>query len=249
MSAEACSCQFLSFPSVFWSIGRRWAGIWCFKKFRSGPSDTISVLVIDSRVFAVRVLLHQYFNVAFLMGKPQDLPAGKEQMKVGVALALITYVMALAVPYGLSRAILQAVIDLGCTALILFVALNLTGLRHRFEQAFGGLCGASAFINLSAVPLYNLRPGGLEAQGSSLSFFGDFILLVWGLSLLGHVIRHTFELSMVLSIIISFTYFILLSTLISSILPMPEVIQSTVSALDNALFSAIFPGQRLGSLG
>ena len=49
----------------------------------------------------MRELLHQYFNIAFLMGKPQDLPAGIEQMKVGVALAFVTYVVALAVPYGL----------------------------------------------------------------------------------------------------------------------------------------------------
>ncbi len=183
------------------------------------------------------------------MGKPQDLPAGNEQMKIGVTLALVTYVMALAVPYGFTRAILQAVIDLGCTALIMFVALNLTGLRNRFEQAFGGLCGASAFINLSAVPLYNLRPSGVDAQTSSLSFFGDFVLLVWGLSLLGHVIRHTFELSMVFSIFLSFVYFILLSTLISAILPMPEVVQSTISSLDGSLIFVMSHAQSFRATG
>ncbi len=183
------------------------------------------------------------------MGKPQDLPAGNEQMKIGVALALVTYVMALAVPYGLSRAILQAAIDLGCTALILLVALNLVGFRHRFEQAFGGLCGASAFINMAAVPLYNLRPSGLESSGSSIGFFADFLLLVWGLSLLGHVIRHTFELGLVHSIVISFVYFILLSSLISTLLPMPELAQATVSALDGGVLGDMLTKQLFGALG
>jgi len=41
--------------------------------------------------------MRQYFNIAFLMGKPQDLPSGAEQMKAGIAFALITYVLALAV--------------------------------------------------------------------------------------------------------------------------------------------------------
>ncbi|MFK7858953.1 MAG: hypothetical protein AB8B64_09035 [Granulosicoccus sp.] len=178
-------------------------------------------------------LLHQYFNIAFLMGKPQDLPGGKEQAKIGVALALITYVMALAVPYGIPRALLQAFIDLACTALALHIALSAMGYKARFNQAFGGLCGASAFINLAAVPLYILRPAGSASQGSSLIVLADFVLLVWGLSLLGHVIRHTFEVSMVVSIGISFVYFVLLSTIISTFLPIPPVVDTTLSVLDN----------------
>lgn len=181
----------------------------------------------------MRELLQQYFNIAFLMGKPQDLPGGNEQMKIGVALALITYVMALAVPYGISRAFLQAFIDLACTAAVLHVALSVMGYKARFEQAFGGLCGASAFINLAAVPLYTLRPNGPGSQGSSISVLADFVLLVWGLSLLGHVIRHTFETGMVLSIVVSFVYFVLLSSLISTFLPMPATMDSTLSVLDS----------------
>ena len=179
----------------------------------------------------MRELLQQYFNIAFLMGKPQDLPAGRQQMKIGVALALITYVIALAVPYGISRAVVQAVIDLGCTAFVLHIALLLMGWKPRFEQAFGGLCGASAFINLAALPLYTLRPSGPDSQGSSIGLLADFVLLVWGLSLLGHVIRHTFEVSMVFSVVISFVYFILLSTLIATLMPLPSAIPSDLSFL------------------
>lgn len=185
----------------------------------------------------MRELLHQYFNIAFLMGKPQDLPVGKEQMKIGVVLALISYIMALAVPYGLSRALLQALIDLACTALVLHIALTAMGHKARFNQAYGGLCGASAFINMAAVPLYTLRPEGPGTPGSSISMLADFVLLVWGLSLLGHVIRHTFEVSMVVSIVVSFVYFLILSTLISSFLPLQPVVESTMSAIDGIMLS------------
>ena len=182
----------------------------------------------------MRELLHQYFNIAFLMGKPQDLPAGIEQMKAGVALAFVTYVIALAVPYGLSRAIFQALIDLACTAMIMHVALSVMGMRPRFEQAFGGLCGASAFINLAALPLYALRPSGPASQTASAGNLADFVLLVWGLSLLGHVIRHTFEINMVVSILVSFIYFILLSTLIAMLMPLPPVTPAELSFIDGA---------------
>ena len=183
-------------------------------------------------------LFKQYFNIAFLMGKPQDVPNIAGQMKTGVMLAIITYVMALALPYGLSRALLQAIIDLGCTAAILYIALSVAGLKNRFEQAFGGLCGASAFINLAAVPLYALRPYGPAAQGSSLTVLADFVLLVWGLSLLGHVIRHTFGISMMLSIVVSCVYFVFLSALMSSLLPMPPPLDANLSSLSTQWFFA-----------
>lgn len=180
----------------------------------------------------MRDLLHQYFNIAFLMGKPQELPAGREQMKIGVALAVVTYVIALIPIYGIGRAFIQALIDLACTALILHIALVVMGYRARFEQAFGGLCGASAFINLAALPLYTLRPSGPGAQSSSVGMLADFVLLVWGLSLLGHVIRHTFEVNIATSIVISFVYFILLSTLISSLMPLEPTMTIDSSFLD-----------------
>lgn len=167
----------------------------------------------------MRELLLQYFNIAFLMGKPQDLPVGDRQMWIGIWLAVVTYVFALLVPYGIGRAFLQAAIDLISTGGLLFVSLSLVGRRARFEQAFGGLCGASAFINIAALPLYNLRPANADMTGASLTALADFVLLVWGLSLLAHVIRHTFEVKMVVSVLISFVYFVTLSSLIAALMP------------------------------
>ena len=190
----------------------------------------------------MRELLHQYFNIAFLMGKPQDLPAGREQMKIGVALAFVTYVAALAIPYGISRAIFQALIDLACTAMIMHVALTVMNLRPRFEQAFGGLCGASAFINLAALPLYAFRPTVVASETASAGNLADFVLLVWGLSLLGHVIRHTFEIKMFISIVVSFVYFILLSTLISMLMPLPPVTPAELSFIDGAGLTGLHAG-------
>lgn len=169
------------------------------------------------------------------MGKPQDLPAGDAQMRTGIGLAALTYILALLVPYGFGRALLQASIDLISTGLVLYVALVLVGHRGRFEQAFGGLCGASAFINLAALPLYNLRPDDVEASGATLTVLADFILLVWGLSLLAHVIRHTFEVRMVVSVLISFVYFIVLSSVIAALMPAP---QKTVSTLPAGQFAS-----------
>lgn len=168
----------------------------------------------------MRDLLQQYFRIAFLMGKPQDLPGGRAQLHLGIAASLVTYVLAVSIPFGVERAFLQALVDLGCTGLAMRMALGLLGHPARFEQAFGGLCGASMFINLAAVPLFALRPT-VAAGEPSMGLLADFVLLVWGLSLMAHVIRHTFEVRMFTSVMLSVAFFIVLSSLVASLWPQP----------------------------
>jgi len=138
------------------------------------------------------------------MGKPQDLPAGRLQLQIGVGLALFTYVLALALPIGLFRALLIGVIDLGCTGLLSYIALVLVGKTQRFEQAYGGLCGSSAFINLATIPMLNAWNS--PVTDSALKNLADFVLFVWVISLLGFIIRHTFEIRIAMSVLISFVY-------------------------------------------
>ena len=182
----------------------------------------------------MRVLLTQYFNIAFLMEKPQELPAGESQMRVGIALAFVTYVMAMSLHLGLFKATLQALIDLLGTALIMWVALRQTDRLGRMQQAFGGLCGASAFINLASLPIVAFRPPQTEATSGVLA---EFVLLVWSLSLLAFIIRHTFEIKMFVSILIAYVYVVIWSTIISTLLPAPLAAPS--SELSNVLFESI----------
>ncbi|MFK8076292.1 MAG: hypothetical protein AB8B84_06880 [Granulosicoccus sp.] len=168
-------------------------------------------------------LLRQYFNIAFLMGKPQDLPVGDAQMKIGIVLAFVTYVMAVAVPYGVALAAIQALLDLAGTGLIVWVALRQTGRLARFAQAFGGLCGASAFINVASLPIYMLRSPSNATDAANGSALAEFVMLVWGLSLLAHVIRHTFEVRMTISVLIAFVYVFVWSSVIVQLMPPPAL--------------------------
>ena len=161
-------------------------------------------------------LLRQYFDIAFLMGRPQDLPGGERQMQVGLALGLATYVAALAGELGTGRALVLALLDVGITGASLYAALLLTSRTARFAQAFGGYCGAAAFVNLAALPIYLFGRDGSVDDGPSLA---EFVLLMWTLCLLGHVIRHTFEVRLATSILAAFVYFLVMTSLIGSILP------------------------------
>lgn len=162
------------------------------------------------------------------MGKPQELPAGNNQMFTGVCLAVTTYVLALSIPYGVGRAFLTALLDLGLTAALMMGALILLGHKARFEQAFGGLCGSSAFINLAAIPIYSLR--NTDGVATSPANLADFVLLVWGITLLGHIVRHTFDLRIATSVLIAFAYLVILSSIVGSFLPSadPQTVEATV---------------------
>lgn len=171
-------------------------------------------------------LLRQYFNIAFLTGRPQDLPAGERQLSIGVTLAFVTYVLALVSLYGVPRAALNALLDLGLTGVVLWSALRLMGHPGRFEQAFGGFCGAVAWLNVAAIPVYL----GQTAEATGVSF-AEFVLLVWNLSLLGHVIRHTFDTGLPMSILIAFVFVIILTGILTTLLPPLEPVLSTSAAV------------------
>ena len=169
------------------------------------------------------------------MGKPQDLPSGHSQMKVGIVLAFVTYVMAVSRPYGFGLAVAQAFIDLIGTGIIVWFALKHTDQLSRFPQAFGGLCGASAFINLASLPIYLFRTTSVNGEPDSSGMLAEFVLLVWGLSLLAHIIRHTFDVKMVVSVFIAFVYVLVWSSLITTFLPPPALIQPEVLEISQAI--------------
>ena len=167
----------------------------------------------------VSELVRQFFNLAFLMRRPQDVPAGESTLPIGVGMALVSYVLALAAPYGVGVALTRAVIDVGLTGGALWLALRLTGRSARFAQAFGGYCGAVAFVNLAALPVYL----SATAEPEMRIGIADFVLLVWNLSLLGHVIRHTFEIRLPTGILCAFVYVIVLSGLLAGWAPATPV--------------------------
>jgi hypothetical protein len=161
-------------------------------------------------------LLQQYARIAFLMGKPQDLPADARQLQTATLLCMVTYIAALARSGGITNAVLSASIEIGLTGLMFYAGLSIVNRSSRFAQSFGGLCGASAFINLAAIPIFATRS---EAELSFTQAFAQFFLLVWSLSLLGHVLRHTFEIGIFASIVVAFVFYLLLMIIMEALLP------------------------------
>jgi len=153
------------------------------------------------------------------MSKPQDVPAGQQQLQIGIVLSFVTYVIALSTTYGLSRSILHALVDLACSGLFFYGALRFVNRAERFAQAFGALCGAGAILNTAAIPIFLARTPSSAGPPDALSIFAEFLLLVWSLSLFSHVLRHTFEIGKLFSTLIAFAYIIVLISIMDVLLP------------------------------
>ena len=162
------------------------------------------------------------------MAKPQDLPAGEHQLMTGIVLSAITYVLAVASISGVGDAIAQAVIEIGLTGLLFWVGLSIVNRSARFAQAFGGLCGANAMLQIVAIPILMTRNG---AELSPIEAFSQFFLLVWSLSLLGHVFRHTFETGIFVSIGAAFVFYLILIGVLGALIPPPEAQTALLQAV------------------
>jgi len=181
-------------------------------------------------------LFQQFFKIAFLMGKPQDIPASLTSMRIAVFAAFVTYVLALVGFAGVPTAVLTATVDIGLIGLLLYLALHWTGRLARFNQAFTGFCGASIFINLAALPIYLSFGSGVDlatlpAESRVTFDTANFVLMVWTISLAGHIVRHTFEISMVFSILIAFAYVMLLTFILGVLFSIVGLNESTTEQL------------------
>lgn len=167
-------------------------------------------------------LFRQFFNIAFLMGKPQDVPAGITPLHIGLVAAFVTYVLALVSITGMPTAVLTAVVDLVLLGLLLHAALRWFGRTERFVQAYAAFCGASVFVNLTAIPIYlsfsaGLDPASVSPESRTLFDLANFVLMVWTIALLGHIVRHTFEVGMPISILIAYAYVMLLTFVLGAL--------------------------------
>jgi len=167
----------------------------------------------------VFALLKQYFNIAFLMGRPQDLPPGDNQLYVAIMLNFLTYVMALVSFVGIGTAAMHAMLDIVITGLVLYLALLFTSQLARFQQALGAICGAGAVLNFAGIPMLQLAQTPEGQETGKIALLSHFVLLVWSLSLVGHVLRHTFNIRMSTSIVAAVLYYLVVISIFDAVFP------------------------------
>ena len=153
-------------------------------------------------------LLQQFLKIAFLTGKPYDLPANAATLQLAVTLSFLTYVVATWQVYSPGSAIGHALLDIALAGVVLYFALAIVGKLARFSQAFSGLCGANAVLNAVTLPVIYSRVNNTDPEAQQAHLI-DFFFLVWSISVVAHIIRYSFDTNIPISIAASVGYIIL----------------------------------------
>jgi hypothetical protein len=153
---------------------------------------------VSPKDVTVQALILFFVELCALRRTPQDLPAsdvllvvvGFASLLVGVLVGLVAR-LSLAASFGQSLA--EIVLMLG----VLAGALRILGLQARFIQSATALLGSSMVIGTLALIPLSFNPTG--TQETDLAALGALLLLglfVWSVVVAGHILRHTFRISL-----------------------------------------------------
>lgn len=161
------------------------------------------------QVTALIELLKTWFYIAFLMRKPYDHPADQTSITTAVLVGLFSGIIAWQVSVSLAASIGYALLDLAIAALFLYVGLAQMGWLNRFAQAFAAYCGAGVVLNFASIPIF----AGMSEDSDPVGTLAVFVLLVWSLTVIAHIVRHTFDLSLPVGVLVAFVYYVVTTLL------------------------------------
>lgn len=155
-------------------------------------------------------ILKSFFALCLLRLRPQDLPAAPAL----AAFAAICYVAA-----GLAMA-LQHMSPAGAVGLVLldtvlfgfliWVLLWVRLMMHRYLQTFTAMLGASAILEMVAVPLVIWQQSAITGDAvTTMAVIVSLLLwawLFWSLLVLGHILRHAIDTILPIGVMLALLY-------------------------------------------
>lgn len=169
----------------------------------------------------MNLLLKLFIDICRLRAKPQDVPASNALLLLTMALAIVSGIVSISNSvYEVSQIILISLMDVAVTLILLSVSLNLMKLSSRLLQTATAIFGTGAIISLLSLPVMLLMNSSPENPGYQLlGALLYFALLIWGLTVMAHILRHSFELPLTGGLLIAIGYFLLINTLIQTFFP------------------------------
>ena len=152
-------------------------------------------------------LFNAFFDICLFRKGPQDLPASWSLLK----LTLITYCLSsllsllftVAPPMALFQAVLDAALLVGLTYGLLYVM----GHGQRFVQTLTALAGTGTLLGLIAWPLTIwMQAEAAAGTSTGLSFFLFFLLLLWSIAVIAHILRHSLSTTLGMGLLYTLGY-------------------------------------------
>ncbi|TVQ85828.1 MAG: hypothetical protein EA400_14660 [Chromatiaceae bacterium] len=153
-----------------------------------------------------------FIDLSLLRRPPQDLPASTVLFWL-VTLTAFGGGVLLAVTAGSPASVgsAQSVLGLGLMYAALYLGLNLVERTARFWQAATALAGADTLVGLIALLPIGLavsQGGSAGEESGALALAGLMFLglVVWSVVIKGHILRHTFGLTLAQGVAIAVAF-------------------------------------------
>lgn len=150
-----------------------------------------------------------FFNLCLLRASPQDLPSSNRLLGVALVAHLAANLLTGLGETGLENALIAGVMDT-----LLLVALTHTGLmvrnlRERTRQTLTALAGSGALLAVLAWAVVTLAE-----TVTTQAWIAWLPFLFWFLAVYGHILRHAFNTSVGVGLLLA-TGYVLLSLLVT----------------------------------
>ncbi len=165
----------------------------------------------------LNALINYFVDLCLLRRAPQDLPASNALFSVlFVANVLVGALLVVGEKLGPALALAESLAEVLLMLVVLRLGLGWRAHPGRFLQSAGAVMGSSTLLGLVALPLLGLGgPGGGGLAGGLLLL----VLVFWSLVVLGHILRHAFELTLGQGVIVALFYTLLSFQLIALFFP------------------------------
>jgi hypothetical protein len=168
--------------------------------------------------------LKTLINIALRKLGPEDLPDSQFLLGVTLVIHLLVDLPLSAMIFGPSVVLVQIIVlDLGMLIGGLWILLSLTGYVDRFRQTLIAFLGTSVLLNILMAPftLWRQFTVGSDTE-SALPVIAIFAIVLWSLSINGHIVSRALSKSYSIGLGIAVIYFIF-NTYAMRVLLLPDM--------------------------
>ncbi len=165
-------------------------------------------------------LLQLFIDICLFRARPQDLPVSLFLLLVCIAVSIATgFFPVLNHLKGIYPALAASLMDAGLILLFLRGGLYFLEKEPRFLQTATAIFGSGAVINIPLLLLELMVSGAQTDVMKAVAALLFLLMVVWGLMVLGHILRHALDIRFAGGVAIALGYFILVSLLVNQFLP------------------------------
>lgn len=147
-----------------------------------------------------------FWDIALWRRGPRDLPASLALLAFVAVVYTAVSTFQSYVAYGEGDALARALLDLGVTAVLFFVALAIPRRTHRYLQTLTAVLGCSALLGVPSLALLALKVAVGPGPIATLIAFATLPLLAWALLVVGHIVRQALDAPLITGMAVALTY-------------------------------------------